>query len=214
MCERAFFDPKAKQAATEAIKAIEAQTSAEVVVTLRHTSGSYRHADYLFGFLLSMATLLAMLFVDHEFKLIAFPIDVAAAFVFGAAICAYTPFLRRALTSKKLRASNVHNAARAAFVDHGVARCSGRWGVLVFVAMFERRVEVVSDIAIDPEKLGAPWKDAIEKMQSAIEAGPDLERFLVAFRGLGPVLSAAFPHRDYDVNGLPDEIDTDAPAEA
>ncbi|GAC1364793.1 MAG: hypothetical protein NVSMB47_16310 [Polyangiales bacterium] len=208
MSERAFFEREAKKQATAAIVAIEAQTSAEVVVTLRHVSGSYRHADYLLGFLLALVTLIALLFLPQSFALIAFPVDVAFAFVAGALLSAYVPPLRRLLTARKLRDAHVRHAARASFVDLGVHRCTGRWGILVYVAMFEQRVEVVGDLAIRPKEIDG-FEAAVAGMETAV-ARADYPAFLEAFRGLGPGLGKAFPHRDDDVNELPDDVDDGA----
>jgi len=205
--EKDFFEKKAKQRATAAIKAIEAQTAAEVVVTLRHTSGNYRHVDYLFGFVLSLVTLVLLLFLPYPFRLSSFPVDVTIAFVLGALLCANSATLRRALSSVRTRHANVRRAAREAFVDHGVSRCSGRWGVLVYVSMLERDVEVVPDLAIDPITIEG-WHDAVAAMRAAV-ARTDFDAFVAAMEKLGPTLAKPFPHRDDDVNELPDEIDDD-----
>jgi putative membrane protein len=210
MGERAFFEATAKEQAKATIQAIEAQTSAEVVVSLRHVSGSYRAADWLAGAALALVSLVALLYVPWTFALHFILVDVVLAFAIGALASATIAPLRRALTSKKVRDANVHAAARAAFVDLGVSRTSGRWGVLVYVAMFEREVEVVADVAIDAKKTPG-FDEVVAKLRAAI-VEPDLPRFLDALRGLGPVLGAAFPHREGDVNELADEVD-DAPAE-
>jgi putative membrane protein len=207
MSERDFFEKKAKQRATAAIKTIESQTAAEVVVTLRHTSGNYRHVDYLFGFVISLVTLGVLLFSPVTFRLSAFPVDVTLAFVIGAVVCANVAPLRRALSSVRTRHANVRRAAREAFVDHGVSRCSGRWGVLVYVSMFERDVEVVPDLAIDPVSIEG-WHDAVAAMRAAVQR-TDFDAFVTAMEKLGPALAKPFPHRDDDVNELPDEIDDD-----
>ena len=205
MSERDFFEKTARQRATAAIKTIESQTAAEIVVTLRHTSGSYRHVDYLFGFVLSLVTLVLMLFLPYSFRLSAFPVDVTLSFVLGAVVCANVSPLRRWLTSVRSRHANVRRAAREAFVDHGVSRCSGRWGVLVYVSMLERDVEVVPDLAIDPVTIEG-WHDAVAAMRAAVHH-TDFAAFVAAMEKLGPVLAKPFPHRDDDVNELPDEID-------
>ena len=206
MSERTFFEPEAKKRATAAIQEIEAQTSAEVVITLRHASGSYRHADSLFGFGLALATLVAMLFLPQSFALVAFPIDVVLAFAVGAIVSAHVPPIRRLLSTRTLRDEHVHRAARASFVDLGVMRCTGRWGILVYVAMFEQRVEVVGDLAIRPKEIEG-FEEAVARMQAAV-ARTDFPVFLEALRQLGTGLGKAFPRRDDDVNELPDEIDT------
>jgi uncharacterized membrane protein len=207
MSERAFYEKSAKQEATDAIKEIEAQTAAEVVVTLRATSSDYRSADYAVGFLLAVVTLLLLLYLPVPFPLWSFPVNVVLAFVVGALLSAYVPFVRRVFAGEKRRHDAVKGAAKAAFIDLGVHRCSGRWGILVFIATFERTVEVVADLAIDPKNEG--FAAAVRAMQAAVGRA-DRPAFVAALKSLGPVLAKMHPHRDDDVNELPDEVDSDA----
>lgn len=209
MSERGFYEKAAKLEATEAIKEIEAQTAAEVVVTLRSVSSSYRAADYLVGFAFALITLLLLLFLPMPFPLWSFPLNVVLGFVCGVLFSSYVPAVRRAFTTEKQRHEAVHRAARSAFVDLGVHRCSGRWGILVFIATFERTAEVVGDLAIDPKDEG--FAAAVRAMQAAV-ARTDRPAFVTALKSLGPVLARMHPHRDDDVNELPDEVGDDSEA--
>jgi putative membrane protein len=206
MSERSFYEKSAKQEATDAIKEIEAVTAAEVVVTLRGISGNYRAADYLVGFVLAIVTLLLLLFLPMPFPLWSFPINVVLGFVIGAVLSSYLPFLRRLLVGDKQKGEAVKRAARAAFVDLGVHRCSGRWGILVFIATFERTVEVVADLSIDTGDVA--FAAAVRAMQDAV-ARVDRPAFVTALKSLGPALAKMHPHRDDDVNELPDEVGDD-----
>jgi putative membrane protein len=206
MSERAFYDDRARAEAKAAVQAIEAQTSAEVVVALRHASAKYHEADYLFGFLVSLAVLVTMLFVDREFMLGSFPVGVALGFAIGAAVAAYVPPLRRAFVPPPRRRAAVRTAARAAFVDLGVSHTHRRTGILVFVSMFERRVEVVADVGVDPHALGPEWTQAVLALERSLLPSPSLDRFLERMRALGPLLAHVLPHHEGDANELPDEV--------
>lgn len=65
--KRAKFDDAARVALTDCVKKIETATDAELVLVVRARSGSYRHADYLFGALLAFAGLLFLLFSPFDF---------------------------------------------------------------------------------------------------------------------------------------------------
>lgn len=206
MSEAAFFRDEAKKETREAVEAIERVTSAEVVVVIRKMAGHYRHTDYLFGALAALATLVALLFLPWEFPLWSFVVDVAIAFGLGALLCGTWPTLRRLLTWPALLRRNAAIGAKAAFVDLGISRTSGRTGILVFVGVFERRVEIVPDVGIDVATLGAPWAEAVRELDAALGLSPDLPRFLAALRKLGPILEASYPRAADDVNELPDEV--------
>jgi len=203
-----FADKAAKAEVAAAIRAIESATAAEVVVAVRARSGHYRHTDYLVGFALSFAALLVFLFDTHEFEIDWMPVDTLVAFGLGTLLSAGVAPLRRALTSRKLMRANVATAAHAAFVELKIARTSARSGILVFVSKFERRVEVVPDIGVDPVVLGPAFADAVKALDVALRSRPSFPKFLDALRSLGPVLGKAMPRVEGDVNELPDEPST------
>jgi uncharacterized membrane protein len=204
--DAAFFAPGGREQARAAIAEVEATTAAELVLQVRHSGGRYRDADYLWGLVGSLLVLLALLFLPRSFALVGFPVQVSLGFAAGAALSARLPWLRRHFVREKTRKSELHRSARAAFVDLGVARCSGRWGILVFVATFERSVEVVVDTGIDLATLGDGWTQAVANMRAAV-AREDYPAFLDGLRALGPVLAAALPRRADDINELPDAFD-------
>ena len=201
----AFTDKAAKAEVAQAIRDIERATSAEVVVAVRASSGHYRHSDYLVGFALAFAALLVFLFDSHEFSIDWMPLDTVIAFALGSYLSTSAPPLRRVLTSRRLMRANVRTAARATFFDLGIGKTSGRTGILVYVSMFEKGVEVVADVGIDTAVLGAPFTGAIAALDAALRRGPSFPRFTEALRALGPILGKTLPRLTDDINQLPDE---------
>jgi putative membrane protein len=206
MSERTFFLKDSKARVTSTIRDVEAQTSAELVVAVKHTSGHYRDADFLGGFLLSVATLCALLFLPVPFAVAAMPIDVVVGFLLGAFFTSHLPPLRRLLLRRSRMDAAVHTVACAAFVDRGISRTKGRNGIFVFVSTFERTVEVIADIGIDAQALGDPWRTATAAVRDSV-SHLDFDRFVEALGSLGPTLGAAMPHMADDVNELPDEVE-------
>jgi putative membrane protein len=200
-----FFRPEARTKVAEAVQAVEKRSSAEIVVAVRRRSGHYRHTDLYVGAAFAMAMLLFLLFDWHVYALEWIPVNVAIAFLLGVLFSTSAPILRRALTARSVLRENVSRGARAAFYDMGVSRTRGRTGVLVFVSMLERRVEVVPDIAVAVDRMGRDWQTAVRALEQSVARRPDLGRFLVALRGLGDPLAAVLPVQDDDINELPDE---------
>lgn len=204
MWARAFFEDATKAKAAEEVKAIEARTAAEVVISVRRTSGHYRHTDYLVGFALALVALLAMLFLPPEFDLEIFPVGLVVSFALGAVLTPRLPALRRRLTSRELQEESVRTAARAAFVELGVSRTTGRTGLLVCVSLFERRVEVVPDVGVDTAAMGEEWTQALAKLSAAVASSESPEPFFEALRLLAPPLERVLPRSADDINELPD----------
>lgn len=188
------------------IREVEAQTSAELVVAVKHTSGHYRDVDFLVGFAVALAILCMLLFLPVPFAIGAMPIDVIVGFLLGSFFTAHAPHLRRLFLSRRRMEASVHAVACASFVDRGISRTKGRNGLFVFVSTFERAIEVIADVGIDTQALGEPWRTGTAAAREAVER-LDFNRFVEALRSLGPALGAAMPHEDDDVNELPDEME-------
>ena len=196
-----FFSDEARREVAAAVKFVEATSAAELVVAVRHQSAHYRSADYLAGALAGFAMLLLLLFHPHTFAVRTMPLDVAVVFAIAAWATAKSPFLRRLLTSPKLRAENVARAARAAFVELGVSKTSGRTGILVYLSMLERTAEVVGDIGVAADCLRAE----LPALKAAVEK-EDLRALVAALRAFSSPLCNALPRAADDVNELPDEL--------
>ncbi|WP_434384583.1 hypothetical protein [Melittangium boletus] len=199
-----YFTDAARAQAATTVQAIESRTAAEVVIAVNARSGHYRHTDYLVGFGVSLAALVAMLYLPQEFPLETFPVGVALAFVAGVLVLQLLPGVRRRLTASALLDEAVRTTARAAFVDQGITRTTGRTGILVFVSLYERRVEVVTDLGVDPAALGEEWKRALAGVASAVAGSRDPAPFFQALLALTPPLERVLPRSPDDVNELPD----------
>lgn len=199
-----FFSQAARRAVTDAIARAEGETSAEIVVVLRHASGSHRAAKLTFGALCAVVTLGAMLFVPTPFALPAFVIDVVVVFLLASWLARYLPVVLRALTPAAERARLVKDAASAAFLERGVHRCKGRNGILVYASVLEHTVEIVADLGVDPGGL-APARAALD---AALRAD-DVTAFAAAVSAMGDALKAAHPRSEDDVDELSNLVDDD-----
>ena len=203
MAERDFFQADAKKRTGSTIKAIEAKTSVEVVVALRHRVAEYRATDLMFGFVCSIAALGALWFSPNTYAVERMPFEMLGAFVIGAAMSAFIGPLRRAMTPRTPVLRQVEMAARAAFYDLGISKTHRRSGLLVFVALYERTVVLVPDAAVDKKAL-LELASAKTAMETAA-AAHDLDAFLKALELLTAPLEKAMPRKAGDENELPDE---------
>src|SRR5262252_1118455 len=145
---RAKFDKAAGEAIGATVREIEAKTSAEIVVAVRGRSGSYRHADYLFGAIVTFAGLMFVLFSPFDFHTYWIPFDVIALFVAGAFISSRGDWIRRLLTTNNFRAKAARTGAAAMFYEAGIANTSAENGLLVYLSLLERQMEVIADRGI------------------------------------------------------------------
>lgn len=205
-----FMTDAAEVAFREAIQAIEKASSAEVVIAVRPRSRRLLGPNLAAGAAAMAAVLAFMLFSeDTEFELWSIAVvPLLAALAGGLVVEAVAP-LERALVPARVSGAIVRDAARAAFYELGVHRTKGRTGVLVFVAVRERRVVLVGDLAI-VERFG----DAgLARQAGALVAelpagGAAVARALAA---LADEYGAALPRAPDDVNELADLVSVRRP---
>lgn len=205
LAQRDFFSDAAKTRAAGAVRTIEGHTAAEIVITLRRASGAYRDACLRIASAVAFVVLLLLLFLPQSFDTAFMPIDVLLGFAIAYAVAVQSDALRRFASSRKAQAALVDAHAKAAFVDLGVARTTGRTGVLVYVSMLERRVRLVGDTALQTADLARALTTAGDELSETV-ARADFTAFITRLEALGPALASALPRSADDVNELPDEV--------
>jgi len=205
VAEADFFRDEAKQSTARAVKQVEAQTSAEVVVAVRRRSGDYRVPAYHCGFLVAGLVVLYLLVAPQLFTVGDMALDALLGFGVGFALALNVSPLLRLFAREVTLAKNVGEAAKVAFVELGISRTSGRNGLLVLVSTFEQRAFLLADLGIDERALGAGLDEVRAALSSAVKRR-ELSAFNAALESLGPLLGAAMPRSADDVNELPDEV--------
>lgn len=203
-----FVDKAASEALVRAIQAVEGESSVEVVIKVRHHSGSYHHADFLVGCALAIVTLAWMVFTPvHHFSDLDIVLEPPLVGLGFGLLTTQLPFLRRWLTRTKGSRERVKIGAWAGFYERGVSRTRARTGMLVYVSLLERDVELVCDRGII-EALGF---ETIEEERLRIR-----DAMRKDFSGLGLasgitdlkiICGQELPCGDDDINELPDQVD-------
>ncbi|HEY2482466.1 MAG TPA: TPM domain-containing protein, partial [Caulobacteraceae bacterium] len=85
----------------------------------------------------------------------------------------HIPAVRRPLTPRALRRHRVANAAHRQFVSIGARAHSSETGVLIFVALEDRQVQILADAGIHQKCGETPWSRAANAITSAMKAGDD-----------------------------------------
>ncbi|HKB67915.1 MAG TPA: hypothetical protein VKC61_18800 [Pyrinomonadaceae bacterium] len=201
--KRAKFDDAARAALTDCVKKIESTTDAELVLVVRARSGSYRHADYLFGALLAFAGLLFLLFSPFDFHQYWVAIDVALLFVIGSVITSRSNSLRRLLTTNKFRSAAVRNGAAAMFYEAGIANTNAEMGVLIYLSVLERRLELIADRGILKGVSALEWNQQVFELHQAGRKA-DAQNLQTSLENLGALLAKHLPATGENPNELPD----------
>jgi len=200
---RAKFDKAAADAIGAAIGEIESQTNAEVVVAVRGRSGTYRHADYLFGAMVALIGLLFVLFSPFDFHTYWIPFEMIGLFVVGAFVSSRGDWIRRLLTTQSFRTKAARTGAAAMFYEAGIANTSAENGLLIYLSLLERQMEVIADRGILKAVPALKWNHAVfELKQVAEDATP--EKLMSALREVGVLLAEHLPAVGENPNELAD----------
>ena len=201
-----FVDDAARAGFSRAVTAVESASAVEVVIAVRHTSGTYHHANAIIGAVVAFAGLAVMLFAPHPFSLRAILVDPFLVGLLAAWFVEHVPHVKRRLTPRTWRRAHVARAARAAFVERGVHATTGRSGLLVFISWLEREVVLVPDLGLARDVGEGVLVHAEDELSRAMPRGAAVA---AAIEALAPAMARAMPHRDDDVDELPDGIDSD-----
>lgn len=200
-----FLAGDGAEALAAAVRAVEARSSAEIVVTVRPWAGSQAAADLGWALGAGFATLAVAVFgpwLVSDFALFADPAFAALlAFFLSRAI----PGMRRHVTPRRVREARVREAAQALFHEKGVRLTRERTGILVHASVLERHVEVVADLGVTEAVEEDAWHAAVERIRVAVARGGDAHELAAAIEGLAGVLESGLPRDADDVNELPDE---------
>jgi len=200
-----FLTAGGQQNIKGAIESIESGSAVEVVVAVRTRLARWPSAHVAIGLLAAIGMLAFTLYSDElEFdywQIIILPVLVGM--VFGLAV-ELVPGVQRVLTAAGVRERSLRDASRAVFYDLGVHKTSGRTGVLVFVAVRDRRVAIVGDVAV-VDALGERVLASHAAMLAA-EIPRGLTAVAAKLATLAPVFGKPFPKRADDVDELANAV--------
>jgi uncharacterized membrane protein len=105
---------------------------------------------------------------------------------------------------------DVMAAARAKFEALGMTATAARNGVLIFVAVDDRRFAILGDRGIDEKVPDDFWATTAAAMAGHFRRGELATGISAGVSEAGNVLAQWFPRKQDDANELPDEISQDA----
>jgi putative membrane protein len=200
-----FFDAGGEAALVSAVREVEAASSAEIVISVRRSSGSYRDASLTVGIATALGALALGLFSPWPFSLHSLLVDPVLLGIGAAWGSKYLPGLRRIVTPARERKSRVEVHARCNFVERGVSATTGRTGVLIYVSLLERAACVVPDSGVSAAVPAAEWTRAMEDVTAAAHRSK-ATAVAKAVSALAPMLAKYLPRSGDDTNELPDEV--------
>jgi putative membrane protein len=180
-----------------AVAEAEQRTAGEIVPYVVSRSGRYEIALWrgavAGGVLTMVATIIALQAyagwgLGWAYSAWGMAMMTAAGGAMGAALPYFWPAARRALVGRGRLAERVHRRAEAAFVEEEVFNTRNRTGILLFVSLFEHRIEVIGDAGINEAVPKEAWHEVVDLIRAGIVRGSLADGLVAAVDRCGRLL--------------------------
>jgi putative membrane protein len=187
-----------------AITAAERATSGEIVAVVTKESSSYLYAPFMW------AAVIALLVPWPLIHFTWWP----STWVYGAQLAVFALLLavtlprpvRYWLVPRSIKRARARRRAVEQFLVQNLHTTAGRTGVLIFVSVAERHVEILADSGIEQRVPKEAWQSIVDRLTHEIAAGRAVDGFVAAVESVGAHLATHFPPGSADKNELADHL--------
>ncbi len=199
-----------RHAVVAAIKDAELKTSGEIIVVVAKQSDDYVHVPIHIAAGIALAVPFVLPWAARFFPWASvslwwvFAIQLIVFIV--AALVLSQSWFRYLVTPRRLMRKYAHRNAATQFLAVNAHGTGGRTGVLIFVSLLERYVEIVADTAIAVKVSHADWQRIVNQMLPLLKVQKLTEALVLGVEHSGEKLAKYFPPSAANPNELPDHF--------
>lgn len=201
----AILTDQDKQRIREAVEIAENQSSGEFVTVIARQADQYLYIPTLWAAVLSLLSPAVMVLLNNHLEF-----QEIYSLQLGVFLLLTLLFRWQALTILMVpKAVRMHRAKRLAweqFFALGLHHTRERNGVMLFVSVAEKYVEIIADKGINDKVEQADWDGIIRDFTAAVKSGKIADGFVGSIQACGLLLETHFPKRDDDVNELSNHL--------
>jgi putative membrane protein len=201
----AFIDSDGRKRIEDAIRAAEAKTSGELVTVIAQRCDTYLFLPILYASVLAMTVPPVLFALRLETRALPLFLIQIAVFATLSLLFLWTP-VTMALVPRAVKLQRAARLAREQFYARGLHETAERHGVLLFVAVAERYVEIIADRGIHARVPEGAWDGIVAEFTGRVRAGRIAEGFVAAVEGCGALLAEQFPRRPDDKDELTNRL--------
>jgi len=171
MPRRAFLDQGESAALEQAIAGLEAQTGVQLVTAVIGKADSYVELPWKAFALGTAFAALALVVADAlsprwtgADSALIFAVAILGAGAVSALLAVAAPAYARLFLRATRRDLEVRHYAQAFFLRRELFATRGRNGILLLVALFERKVEILPDVGLHARFDRTDWRTVIDAM--------------------------------------------------
>ncbi len=193
----------------EAVHAAEASTTAEIVPVILQKSSGYLWVHLwmgLLGFLILSVTLIGL----EEYRIREFTVhEVLTAQIISLILgmsLSFIPALKRLWVSKREAQWQTRERAILSLHHSELVNSPERNGVLIFISLFERKIHILPDLALQPLIPQTYWQIRIDDLVRGVHHGKPIDALCNCITEIGKVLQQHFPHQGEKKNVISDQL--------
>jgi putative membrane protein len=192
----------------DAVKSIERDSQAEVVVVLRACSDTYPAIPLVWGICAAWLSHTYMMYAPDFFE--NWLVYYVPIFAFAISYAfAHLPAIKRLCTKKSTLQKNVEIMARAIFQKGGIHHTRAKTGVLIYCSFLEQSVYILPDRGIEMAIPHEEWQSLRQEFNLIFAGKKTTDRLLTALHKTRLLFGRYLPARGDDINELPDSLEID-----
>jgi putative membrane protein len=200
-----FLSEEDRRRIASAVRKAEQRTAGEFVTVIARRADTYLVNPLLIATAIALALPGALWLLDLTHSFIAlYALQLTAFIVLTLLLCWQR--IAVMLVPERIKAARVATRAREQFLLRGLTRTHARAGVLLFVAVAERRVELIADEGIHARVAPGTWDAIVAGFTASVREGRIADGFVTAIETIADSLAAHFPRGPDDRNELPDRL--------
>ena len=214
-----LLSSEAKQRVEQAVREAESETGGEIITAIIPESDDYAAPELLFGIALGLLTYILLLIFAEPFSRFVdgliwidtvnlIPLSMLALTLLAGTLgyaLAQIPCIDRIVIGRRRMAEAVHRRAMRYFTESAAYDTVDRTGVLLFISVLERRVELLADRGINVKVSPDTWENIVSDLVNGIRRKQTDTALETAIRRIGKVLAEFVPPRADDTNEKSDK---------
>lgn len=205
----------------QAIKKVEKQTSGEIAVAFIKESYNYAFYELIFAVLCGFFYFFILMFFSNSIEKIIQNMfwDYSSSYllifygfstflvIFIFYFISNVSFIDRIIVPRSVMRKKVNERAARYFTEAGIFNTRDGTGILIFISLLERRVEILADRGISQKIPAEQWTSLVNHIVEGVKINKFAEHLIDAISECGKILKEHFPVRADDENELKDEME-------
>lgn len=199
----ALLDTQQRANLQAAVERAEAATSGEFVTVLASAADRYTYIPTLWAALIALVLPVPLVQAGLEWPQ-AYLVQVGVFFAL-AALFRWGPVKMR-LIPVEVKRRRAYRLAREQFISLGLHLTPRRAGVLFFVSVAERYVEILADQGVAERVDDGQWQVVVDEFVAAARSGDAAAGMTTAVERCAALMAEPFPPEPQSINRLPDHL--------